>query len=436
MTDIEGTKKLSSQDGRGCTSGLNEKWRIVLNVTILSGAFMVQFTAYEGTANLQSSINAGLGQISLAAIYGSVILSSVFVPVVAIKYLGCKWTMALSLITYMPYIAAQFHPTAYTLIPAAVAVGLGGAPLWCAKCTYLTVVAEAYSNLTGIPVDVIVVRFFGIFFMFFQCAQIWGNLISSLVLSRGTSSGNSSTVGAVGGICGINFCPEHATKETLPAPSIEKINMIAFIYLGCMICSVLIVALFVDSTAKYDKDRRGSGTGLTGFRLLSVVLKLLSQRNQILILPITIWLGMTHVLLAADFTSAYVTCAWGVSKVGYVMICYGVFNAFSAITMGWLTKITGKLVVVGGATVIHLGLFAFLLNWIPRGRENELYILLLVTGLWGVADGGWYVQINDTLTMENPMNLKTLSIGSKMELQNLLLSLFSMTRAVVWITLT
>lgn len=89
--------------------------------------------------------------------------------------------MSLAFITYMPFVAAQFHPTAYTLIPTGLAVGIGGAALWCAKCTYLTMVAEAYNVLNGTKTNsnVLLVRFFGVFFFFFQTAQVWGNLISS-----------------------------------------------------------------------------------------------------------------------------------------------------------------------------------------------------------------------------------------------------------------
>lgn len=81
----------------------------------------------------------------------------------------------------MPFILAQFYPQIYTLIPAGLAVGFGGGPLWCAKCTYLTVVAEALCILKGNnnKTDALVVRFFGLFFIFYQMAQVWGNLISS-----------------------------------------------------------------------------------------------------------------------------------------------------------------------------------------------------------------------------------------------------------------
>lgn len=60
-------------------------------------------------------------------------------------------------------------------------VGLGGGPLWCAKCTYLSTVAEALTNVRGNESrkDVNTVKFFGLFFIFYQMAQVWGNLISS-----------------------------------------------------------------------------------------------------------------------------------------------------------------------------------------------------------------------------------------------------------------
>lgn len=94
---------------------------------------------------------------------------------------GCKWTMALSFIAYMPFILSNLYPRLYTMIPSGLAVGFGGGPLWCAKCTYLTVIAEALAIFNGkdSKSDTLIVRFFGLFFIFYQLAQVWGNLISS-----------------------------------------------------------------------------------------------------------------------------------------------------------------------------------------------------------------------------------------------------------------
>lgn len=74
---------------------------------------------------------------------------------------------------------AQFYPKFYTLIPGGLLVGFGGGPLWCAKCTYLTVISEAYEKVSDVTANVIVIKFYGVFFMLFQLSQVWGNLISA-----------------------------------------------------------------------------------------------------------------------------------------------------------------------------------------------------------------------------------------------------------------
>lgn len=160
----------------------NEKWRILKNVGLISAAFMIQFTAFQGTANLQSSINAkdGLGTVSLSAIYAALVVSCIFVPTFLIKRLTVKWTLCVSILCYAPYIAAQFYPRFYTLVPTGVLLGIGAAPMWASKATYLTQVAGVYAKVTDQPADGIIVRFFGFFFLAWQAAELWGNLISSL----------------------------------------------------------------------------------------------------------------------------------------------------------------------------------------------------------------------------------------------------------------
>jgi hypothetical protein len=116
-----------------------EKWRILKNIGVVSFAFMVQFTAFQvsknsiendenfnqnlkfnqGTANLQSSINAkdSLGTISLSAIYGALVVSCIFLPTLIIRRLTVKWALFFSMMCYLPYIASQFYPRFYTLVP-------------------------------------------------------------------------------------------------------------------------------------------------------------------------------------------------------------------------------------------------------------------------------------------------------------------------------
>lgn len=373
----------------------SEKWRIMKNIAVISLAFMVHFTAFQGAGNLQSSVNAdeGLGVVSMATIYFSLILSNLFLPVVMIRWMGCKWAVAVSFIAYMPFIGAQFYPKFYTMIPAGLFVGLGGGPLWCGKCTYLSVVSEIYSELTNVPAETLVVRFFGIFFMFFQFAQVWGNLISSTVFSSGES--NRTLFSNVSEICGRNFCPgnEENDQSNSVRPPDEQIYIVAGIYLACMVSACIIVAVGVDSLKRYKEGtREGSGMGLSGFQLLAITMKLLKEPNQLLILPITMFLGVEQAFVGADYTAAYVACAWGISKIGYVMICYGITNSISAVTIGSIVKLTGRVPAVCCAFLLHLGIIIFLLTWAPTPEDDILFFV--VTGLWGICDGVWLVQIN------------------------------------------
>ncbi|XP_026738964.1 UNC93-like protein [Trichoplusia ni] len=394
--------------------GTNEKWRINRNILVLGFAFMVQFTAFHGTANLQSSVNsdAGAGAFTLAAIYFSLILSNILLPTVIIKWLGCKWAVAVSFIAYMPFIAAQLYPRLYTLVPAGMMVGFGGGPLWCAKCTYLSVVAEPYAKLSGISAEVLVVRFFGLFYMFYQMAQVWGNLISSAVLSStlgeeprllnettpisaalftNVTSAPSVDVAAT---CGVNFCSATASHENvnLEPPSPFKIQVIAGVYLACMAFAIFLVAVGVDSLTRYTKGRKTACTGKTGLALLAVTLRQLRHRYQLLLLPVIAYIGAEQAFMAADFTQAFIGCSYGISNIGYVMICFGVFNALAAPIAGALVKLTGRFPVMVTALLLNVCLLSSLLWWRPRAGEGAP--LFALAAVWGTADAVWLVQVN------------------------------------------
>ena len=126
--------------------------------------------------------------------------------------------MAVSCIGYMVYIVCNFYPEFYTLIPAGVIAGCAAGTLWSAKAQYITVSALEYAKLTNRNKDAVIgidengfdqsdpvkdlifsslkAFFFGIFFCIYQLTQIFGNLISSIVLGGGLPSfgdvGNAS----------------------------------------------------------------------------------------------------------------------------------------------------------------------------------------------------------------------------------------------------
>ncbi|XP_030387521.1 uncharacterized protein LOC115634101 [Scaptodrosophila lebanonensis] len=161
---------------------VGETWRILKNVAVLSIAMMTQYVAYQGTLNLQSSLNAegGLGTIALSGIYLSMGASCLVLPTLMIRRLTCKWTLVIGMICFIPYIGFQLFSKFYTLIPAGILLGVAAAPMWAAQATYLTQVSQIYAILKGSNVDAVITLFFGVFFFAWQNADTIGNLLSSV----------------------------------------------------------------------------------------------------------------------------------------------------------------------------------------------------------------------------------------------------------------
>ncbi|CAF3840168.1 unnamed protein product [Rotaria magnacalcarata] len=89
------------------------------NPLVICTAFLLQFTAFSGISNLQSSLNteANVGVNSLSIIYACLIISAIFLPHPLISILGLKWTIVMSQIPYLLYVAANYYPKSYIMYP-------------------------------------------------------------------------------------------------------------------------------------------------------------------------------------------------------------------------------------------------------------------------------------------------------------------------------
>ena len=152
------------------------RFKTYKNITLISLAFLLNFTSFNGLSKLQSSlhIQEGMGVINQSILYGALVLSCLFLPKIIIAKIGHKWTIALSFVGYILWMGANGYAVWGTMVPASILVGLCAAPLWTAQCSYFTVYSVKYSKLSKQIQDDVVTRSFGIFFMFFQaCKSIY-----------------------------------------------------------------------------------------------------------------------------------------------------------------------------------------------------------------------------------------------------------------------
>lgn len=182
--------------------------------------------------------------------------------------------------------------------------GASAAPLWSAKCAYLTTTGIRYSEINNETQGAVVTRFFGIFFLIFQSGQIWGNLISSLVLDSG---GGDYFRPDAGEVCGVNFCAEMKsnltnTTDTLAKPEYSLVVKLVSIYLASGVLAVLLILILLDRLSGNLSRKKDSVSGVS---LLLATLMHLKDRRMQLVLPITFFSGIEQAFIFGDFTKVF-----------------------------------------------------------------------------------------------------------------------------------
>ncbi|XP_064270086.1 protein unc-93 homolog A isoform X2 [Passer domesticus] len=365
--------------------------RNLKNVLVISFGFLFLFTAYSGLQSLQSSLNAeeGLGVASLSVLYAALTLSSMFLPPIIIKKLGCKWTIVVSMCCYIAYSLGNFYASWYTLIPTSMILGLGGAPLWSAKCTYLTIAGTLYAEKAGKNAKDIISQYFGIFFLVFQTSGIWGNLISSLILSQSSNQGEISEDNLE--CCGAYDCLTDTTNSTgSERPSNSLIYTLVGVYTASGVLAVLLVMIFLDqiksNQAETEKEKPSFwSTFLATFRHLK-------DKRQCLLIPLTMYSGFEQAFLTGDYSKSFVTCALGIQYVGYMMICFAGINSLCSLLFGKISQFMGRKFLFSLAAVLNTSCIITVLLWKPDPKQ--LAVFFVIPGLWGVSDAVWQTQTN------------------------------------------
>ena len=153
------------------------------NVYGLSISVMLLFCAFQGLQSLQSSINSdgGLGLISLAILYVFFVIAGFVTPGI-VKILGTKFALMGGMICHFVYVASNYYPDWYTLIPSSILLGFASGPIWAAASVHLTEIAVRVAPILKESHQTLIGQFTSVLFLFFQLSQVPGNLASSLIL--------------------------------------------------------------------------------------------------------------------------------------------------------------------------------------------------------------------------------------------------------------
>lgn len=283
------------------------------NVVVLGLAFMFVFTAFVSIQGLQSTMNweGGVGVTSLSSIYLTTIISCLVAPWV-IQKLTAKWTIIVAFVMCTGYFAGNFHPEHYMLIPLGAILGLLGGPLWSAQATSITSISLAYAeHIHSQDQDIIINKMMGIFCGLFRTSNIWGNLITTLVLNKNDSiytvNKSQSVISNVS--CGSQYCltaefeanaENPFTGNILPIISSKTKIMLLSIYLGCgMMGIVILISLFDQHKHSRLKCRDDVLSSKETF--LSTI-KMFKDTKCLLLLVIVMFVGLEQGFMFSDFT--------------------------------------------------------------------------------------------------------------------------------------
>ena len=272
----------------------------VKNLVALSVTFFLIQSAFLALQNLASSLYAtgGLGLASLATIYFFYAVSCLIAPVV-IRYIGTKWALVAAVSMYCVYIAMNFYPEYFTLIPAAIIMGMGAGPMWSSQGTHLTTSAINLADITSETHEAVINRFNGVFNLIFLAGQVPGNLVSSLVLYKGLDGRvlNETDLSH----CGANDCGNTPTSNCTDVNTPDQRTI--YILFGTLLLwgalSIPTATFFMNPLQSYCPVLPAKRSAL---KQLKATFQLSSSPKMYLIIPLIFYNGVELGFGYGDFT--------------------------------------------------------------------------------------------------------------------------------------
>jgi hypothetical protein len=98
---------------------LNEKQKILKNLVGFYVGFLLIFSSSNCISSIQAVLypDSGLGIVSQVVMFVAQLLFSMIIPQIITEAIGFKWTMVVAELAICSFLAINYYPTWYTLIP-------------------------------------------------------------------------------------------------------------------------------------------------------------------------------------------------------------------------------------------------------------------------------------------------------------------------------
>lgn len=279
-------------------------------VRLLSFAFLGVFGSFQAAQGLQSSLNAELGELNLACLYGTfAVLCLITPPVLSLleRIMGMQLLLLVCSAAYAAMalsnlLALPAEPSPMWAVPVAfnVLVGVAAPLLWTAQNTYVGRSAAAAAKLLQEPTEKWTASYNSLFFSIYQFAGMFGNILASVIL--------------------------------LSLGELAWARDVLFVTLG--IVSLLGAFLFIAMPSVEGADDKHPS-------LLDTSRLAFTDARMALMIPLMVTNGMTLAFFLGDFQTDVTCPVAGSAFTGFVIASFFGVNAVSSATWGRLIS-TGR----------------------------------------------------------------------------------------------
>ncbi|CAF1407726.1 unnamed protein product [Adineta steineri] len=367
------------------TNNGDEKKGAKRNFIMICLAYVCSYTSLNAVISLQSSINtdANIGLYSLAIMYGSSLITSLFFTTPIGYIFGYKWSIVSGQFGAMIYVASNMYPKQWLMFSTAVICGIFRACMFMAQEAYVSILAGGGSedDDNDDDNDTKNRKYFSIFFSAYQSAEIWGNLISYIVLRNVPTTTETNLEQ-----CGANFLEKEHEDQQENGHISSTITYILFsIFAGVIMISVILVVFFLNQKRDIKKDN-SKNIWHKSIESSSLTLKTLIKPMHLIIFPLGYWTESAQIFFMGSFTNSFITCSVGVKYVGLIMTMYGVTVTLSSIAIIFLVKRKySRPACFVVAALLSYTVFIVMLIWKPA--SSQTYVLFILPCLSSISTG-------------------------------------------------